>query len=61
MDKRFANYKALCTAIWQQPLQLVLALRGSSAMDLFYKTYFKPILNYGAETWTITKKFKQNP
>ena len=34
-DKRFANHKAPCTAIQQQPLQLVLALRGCSATDLF--------------------------
>ena len=32
-DKRFANHKAPCTAIWQQPLQSVLALRGCSATD----------------------------
>ena len=32
--RRFANYKAPCTAIWQQPLQSVLALRGCSATDL---------------------------
>ena len=32
-DKRFANHKAPCTVVWQQPLQSVLALRGSSAMD----------------------------
>ena len=32
-DKRFANHKAPCTAIWQQPLQSVLALRGCSVMD----------------------------
>ena len=34
-DKRFANHKAPCTAIWQQLLQSVLALRGCNAMDLF--------------------------
>ena len=33
-DKRFANHKAPCTAIWQQPLQSVMALRGCSATDL---------------------------
>ena len=33
-DKRFVNHKAPCTAIWQQPLQSVLALRGCSATDL---------------------------
>ena len=33
-DKRFANHKAPCTAIWQQPLQSVLALRGRSTKDL---------------------------
>ena len=33
-DKRFANHKAHCTVNWQQPLQLVLALRGCSATDL---------------------------
>ena len=38
-DKRFANHKAPCTAIWQQPLQSVLALRGCSATDLFYFYY----------------------
>ena len=37
-DKRFANHKGSCTAIYQQPLQSVLALRGYSAMDLFYST-----------------------
>ena len=35
-DKRFANHKARCTAIWQQPLQSVLALQGCSAMDLIF-------------------------
>ena len=34
-DKRFANHKAPCTAIWYQPLQSVLALRGCSATDFF--------------------------
>ena len=33
-EKRFANHKAPCTAIWQQPLQSVLAFRGCSATDL---------------------------
>ena len=33
-DKRFANNKVSCNAIWQQPLQSVVALRGSSATDL---------------------------
>ena len=33
-DKRFVNHKAPCTVIWQQPLQLVLALRGCSATEL---------------------------
>ena len=33
-DKRFAIHKAPCTAIWQQPLQSVLALRSCSATDL---------------------------
>ena len=32
-DKHFANHKVPYTAIWQQPLQSVLALRGCSAMD----------------------------
>ena len=32
-DKHFANHKAPCTAIWQQPLQSILALRGCSATD----------------------------
>ena len=40
-DKCFANHKAPCTAIWQQPVQSVLALRGCSATDL----------------WTITTDF----
>ena len=35
-DKRFANHKVPCTAIWQQPLQSVLALRSCSATDLFF-------------------------
>ena len=38
-DKRFANHKASCTAIWQQPLQSVLALRRCSATDLFFNVY----------------------
>ena len=29
-----------CTAIWQQPLQSVLALQGCSAMDLFVYVNF---------------------
>ena len=33
---RFANHKAPCTAISQQPLQSVLALRGCSATDLLF-------------------------
>ena len=33
-NKRFANHKAPCTVIWQQPLQSVLALRSCSATDL---------------------------
>ena len=33
-DKCFANHKAPCTVIWQQPLQSVLALWGCSATDL---------------------------
>ena len=33
-DKHFANHKAPCTAIWRQPIQSVLALRGRSATDL---------------------------
>ena len=35
-DKRFANHKAPCTAISQQPLQSVLALRGCSATDFLF-------------------------
>ena len=35
-EKRFANHKAPCTAVWQQPLQSVLALRGCSATDLIF-------------------------
>ena len=35
-DKRSANHKAPCTAIWQQPFQSVLALRGCSATDIIY-------------------------
>ena len=35
-DKGFANHKASCTTILQQPLQLILALWGCSATDLFY-------------------------
>ena len=34
-DKRFANHKAPCTAIWQQPLQSGLAFRSCSATDSF--------------------------
>ena len=36
MDKRFANHKAPCTAIWQQLLQSILALWGCSATDFFF-------------------------
>ena len=36
-DKRFANHKTPCTAIWQQPLQSVLALRSCSATDLILR------------------------
>ena len=43
-DTRFANYKAPCTAIWQQPLQSVLALRGCSATDLLF-VCFKDMYN----------------
>ena len=32
-DKCFANHKAPCTVIWQQPLQSVLALWSYSATD----------------------------
>ena len=39
-DKRVANHKALCTAIWQQLLQSVLALWGCSATD-FLKIIYK--------------------
>ena len=35
-DKRFANHKAPSTAIWQQPLQSVLAHRGCIATDLIF-------------------------
>ena len=38
-DKRFANHKAPCTAIWQQPLQSVLALRGCSPTYVFLVPY----------------------
>ena len=41
-DKRFANHKAPCTAIWQQPLQSVLALRGYSATDIIYIFLISP-------------------
>ena len=34
-DKLFTNHKAPCTAICQQPLQSILALRGFSTTDLF--------------------------
>ena len=39
-DKCFVNHKAPCTAIWQQPLQSVLALRGCSTTDLIYTKYW---------------------
>ena len=40
--KRFANHKLHCTAIWQQPFQSVLALRGRSATDLIINAkYYK--------------------
>ena len=35
-DKRFAKHKAPCSAIWQQPLQSILALRSYSATDLLF-------------------------
>ena len=34
--KRFTNHKAPCTAIWQQPLQSVLALRSCSSTNLLF-------------------------
>ena len=33
IEKRFANHKAPCTAIWQQPLQSIFALRSCRAPD----------------------------
>ena len=33
-DKLVANHKAPCTAVWQHPLQSVLALWGCSVTDL---------------------------
>ena len=35
-DKRFANHKAPCTVIWQQPLQSVLALRGLQRHEFIF-------------------------
>ena len=42
-NKRFANHKVSCNAIWQKLLQSVLALRGCSATDLRKKN-LKPKL-----------------
>ena len=39
-DNRFANHKPPCTAIWQQPLQSVLALWGCSTTDLILINFF---------------------
>ena len=60
-DKRFANHKTSYTAIWQQPFQSVLALRGCSATDIIYffispsqdkiwvrpSLYLTPVVNFG--------------
>ena len=54
MAKRFANHTVPCTAIWQQPLQSFLALRGCSAMDLIVES----ILTYGAEGWSLLEDQK---
>ena len=43
-DKRFANHKAPCTAIWQQPLPSILALWGFSTTDLFLYNYKNAVL-----------------
>ena len=55
--KRFANLKAPCTAIWQQPLQSVLALRGCSATDLLLCIYlsiqFIDLFNYLLTNWLL--------
>ena len=45
-DKRFANHKAPCTAIWQQPLQLVLTLRGCCATDLLNEGHILFLLQH---------------
>ena len=51
-DKRFANHKAPCTVIWQQPLQLVQALQGCSATELDNgkKFLIRPRLYQGCST-----------
>ena len=52
----FANHNAPCTAIWQQPLQSVLALRSCIARDLIliiiiitqncYSTIYLPVVRH---------------
>ena len=55
-DKRFANHKVPCTAIWQQPLQSVLALRSCGATDLFY--FFTVCSFNNAVCWKVLICFK---
>ena len=55
-DKRFANQKAPCTAIWQQPLQSVLAFQGCSTTDLILILFFKVKNSVQADFFLIWQK-----
>ena len=56
-DKRFANHKAPCTVIWQQLLQLVLALRSCSVMDLILIFLLRAVnVGYGNYSFTSLSK-----
>ena len=52
-DKRFANHKAPCIAIWQQLLQSVLALRSCSAMDLIL-SFNQRTMHHGFQSYTAS-------
>ena len=44
-DKRFANHKAPCSVIWQQPLQSVLVPQGCYASDIILYSPFIMMLS----------------
>ena len=48
-DKHFAIHRAPCIAIWQQPLQLVLALRDYSAMEKKKKRSYNKLCHQGLQ------------